>query len=43
VTARTSRLLKSRNPHGVIKMRDLQTGEEAVVAFGHGPNGEPIV
>ena len=33
IALQTARLLKSKNPHGVVKMRDLQTGEKTVVAF----------
>ena len=36
VVVRTARLLKSRNPHSVVKMEDLRTGEETVVAFKSG-------
>jgi hypothetical protein len=32
----TARLLKSRNPHSVVKLKDLKTGEELVVAFQPG-------
>ena len=28
-----ARFLKSRNPNSVVKLKDLQTGEEIVVAF----------
>ena len=28
-----AQILKSRNPNSVIRMKDLQTGEEIVVAF----------
>ena len=40
-TARTSRFqtarfLKSRNPHSVVKLKDLKSGEETVVAFTSG-------
>jgi hypothetical protein len=33
IALQTARLLKSRNPHGVVKLKDLQTGEETVLAF----------
>jgi hypothetical protein len=36
IALQTSRFLKSRNPHSVVKLRDLQTGEETVVAFKSG-------
>ena len=36
IALQTSRLLKSRNPHSVVKLKDLQTGEETVVAFKAG-------
>jgi hypothetical protein len=29
----SAQFLKSRNPTGVVKLKDLQTGEEIVVAF----------
>jgi hypothetical protein len=32
----TARFLKSRNPNSTVKLKDLQTGEEAVVAFEAG-------
>jgi hypothetical protein len=32
----TAPFLKSRNPHSVVKLKDLQTGEETVVAFTSG-------
>ena len=28
-----AQILKSRNPNSVVKLKDLQTGEEIVVAF----------
>ena len=31
-----ARFLKSRNPNSVVKLKDLQTGEEIVVAFKGG-------
>jgi hypothetical protein len=36
IALQTARLLKPRNPHSVVKLRDLQTGEETVVAFKSG-------
>jgi hypothetical protein len=36
IALQTARLLKSRNPNSVVKMRDLRTGEETVVAFKSG-------
>ena len=33
IAIQTARFLKSRNPHSVVKLKDLQTGEETVVAF----------
>ena len=33
IALQTARFLKSRNPHSVVKLKDLQTGEEIVVAF----------
>jgi hypothetical protein len=33
IALQTARLLKARNPHSVIKMRDLRTGVETVGAF----------
>jgi hypothetical protein len=33
IALQTSRFLKSRNPHSVVKLKDLQTGEETIVAF----------
>ena len=29
----TAQILKSRNPHSVIRLKDLKTGEEIVIAF----------
>ena len=31
-----ARFLKSRNPNSVVKLKDLKTGEETVVAFKGG-------
>ena len=36
IALQTARLVKSRNPHSVVKLKDLQTGEETVVAFKSG-------
>jgi hypothetical protein len=36
IALQTERLVKSRNPNSVVKMRDLRTGEETVVAFKSG-------
>ena len=33
IALQTARFLKSRNPNSVVKLKDLQTGEETVVAF----------
>jgi hypothetical protein len=33
IALQTARLLKSRNPHSVVKLKDLRTGEETVLAF----------
>jgi hypothetical protein len=33
IALQTARLLQSRNPNSVVKMKDLQTGEETVVTF----------
>ena len=33
IALQTARLLKSRNPHSVVKLKDLGTGEEPVVAL----------
>jgi hypothetical protein len=32
----TARFLKSQNPNSVVKLKDLQSGEELVVAFEAG-------
>ena len=34
----SAKFLKSRNPNGVVKLRDLQTDEEVIVAFKAGIN-----
>ena len=31
-----AQILKSRNPNSVVRMKDLQTGEEIVIAFQSG-------
>ena len=36
IALQTARFLKSRNPHSAVGLKDLQTGEEAVVAFKAG-------
>ena len=33
IALQTARFLKSQNPDSVVKMKDLRTGEETVVAF----------
>ena len=33
IALQTARFLKSRNPHSVVKLKDLQTGEETEVTF----------
>ena len=33
IALQTAQFLKSRNPNSVVKLKDLQTGEETVVAF----------
>jgi hypothetical protein len=33
IALQAARLLKSRNPHSVVKLKDLETSEETVVAF----------
>ena len=32
----SAQILKSRNPNSVVKLKDLQTGEEIVIAFKSG-------
>ena len=32
----SAQILKSRNPNSVVRMKDLQTGEEIVIAFKSG-------
>jgi hypothetical protein len=36
IALQSAQFLKSRNPHSVVKLRDLQTGEETVVVFKAG-------
>ena len=36
IALQTARFLKSRNPHSVVKLKDLKSGEETVVAFKSG-------
>jgi hypothetical protein len=36
IALQTARFLKSRYPNSTVKLKDLQTGEEAVVAFKSG-------
>ena len=33
IAIQTARFLKSRNPNSVVKLKDLKTGKETVVAF----------
>ena len=33
IALQTARFLKSRNPNSVVKLKDLETGEETVIAF----------
>ena len=33
IALQAARFLKSRNPNSTVKLKDLQTGEETVVAF----------
>ena len=33
IALQTARFLKSQNPNSMVKMKDLRTGEETVVAF----------
>jgi hypothetical protein len=32
----TARFLKSQNPNSTVMLKDLRTGEEAIIAFGAG-------
>ena len=36
VALQTARFLKSRNPNSTVRLKDLQTGEEIIVAFKAG-------
>jgi hypothetical protein len=36
IALQSAQFLKSRNPNSVVKMKDLRTGEETVVAFKPG-------
>ena len=36
IALQTARFLKSRNPNSTVKLKDLQTGEEAIIAFKAG-------
>jgi hypothetical protein len=36
IALQTARFLKSQKPNSVVKMKDLRTGEEAIVAFKAG-------
>jgi hypothetical protein len=36
IALQTARFLKSQNPNSVVKLKDLETGEELVVAFKSG-------
>jgi hypothetical protein len=36
IALQSAQFLKSRNPNSVVKLKDLQTGEEIVVAFKSG-------
>jgi hypothetical protein len=38
IALESAKFLKSRNPNSVVKLKDLQTGEEIVVAFNAGTN-----
>ena len=38
IALESAKFLKSRNPNSVVKLKDLQTGEELVVAFTGGTN-----
>ena len=33
IALQTARFLKSRNPNSTVRLKDLQTGEETIVAF----------
>jgi hypothetical protein len=36
IALHSAQLLKSRNPNSVVKVTDLQSGEEIVIAFNRG-------
>ena len=36
IALQTARFLKSRNPHSVVKLKDLQTGKMTIVALNSG-------
>jgi hypothetical protein len=36
IALQSAQFLKSRNPNSVVKLRDLQSGEETIVAFKQG-------
>jgi hypothetical protein len=38
IALESAKFLKSRNPNSVVKLKDLQTGEELIVAFKAGIN-----
>ena len=37
LSLQSAQILKARNPNSVVKLKDLQTGEEIVIAFKRGP------
>jgi len=39
IALQTARFLKSQNPNSTITLKDLETGEETVVAFKAGGDG----
>ena len=36
IALQSAQFLKSRNPHRVVKVKDLHTGEEVIIAFKSG-------
>ena len=36
IALQSAQFLKSRNPHSVVKVKDLHTGEEVIIAFKSG-------
>jgi hypothetical protein len=36
IALHSAQLLKSRNPNSVVKVKDLQSGEEVIIAFKSG-------